>query len=88
MGNFEEKSRYWQVGRILDMASVSFSVQAQVAKRLDQFGKKHKLGSRTQIIDYLLNSKKPEKSLIYFDQNGEPINEFLEYLNSNENKPN
>ena len=87
MGNFEEKSRYWQVGRILDMASVSFSVQAQVAKRLDQFGKKHKLGSRTQIIDYLLNDG-PKKSMIYFDQNGEPINEFLEYLNSNETKPN
>lgn len=69
------------------MASVSFSVQAQVAKRLDQFGKKHKLGSRTKIIDYLLNDG-PKKSMIYFDQNGEPINEFLEYLNSNENKPN
>ena len=65
------------------MASVSFSVQAQVAKRLDQFGKKHKLGSRTKIIDYLLNDE-PKKSMIYFDQNGEPINEFLEYLNSNE----
>ena len=87
MGHFKEESRYWQVGRILDLASVSFSVQAQVAKRLDQFGKKHKLGSRTKIIDYLLNDG-PKKSMIYFDQNGEPINEFLEYLNSNENKPN
>jgi len=87
MGNFKEESRYWQVGRILDLASVSFSVQAQVAKRLDQFGKKHKLGSRTKIIDYLLNDG-PKKSMIYFDQNGEPINEFLEYLNSNETKPN
>ena len=64
------------------MASVSFSVQAQVAKKLDIFGRKEKLGSRTKAIDNLLNPKKPEKSLIYFDQNGEPINEFLEYLNS------
>ena len=24
----------------------------------------------------------PTESLIYFDQNGEPVNEFLEYLNS------
>ena len=79
------------------MASVSFSVQAQVAKKLDQFGRKEKLGSRTTIIDYMLieierlrkiNRGIPMESMIYFDQNGEPINEFLEYLNSNESKPN
>ena len=79
------------------MASVSFSVQAQVAKKLDIFGSKEKLGSRTTIIDYMLieierlrkiNRGIPMESMIYFDQNGEPINEFLEYLNSNENKPN
>ena len=79
------------------MASVSFSVQAQVAKKLDIFGRKEKLGSRTTIIDYMLieierlrkiNRGIPMESMIYFDQNGEPINEFLEYLNSNENKPN
>ena len=72
MGNFKEESRYWQVGRILDMASVSFSVQAQVAKRLDQFGKKHKLGSRTKIIDHLLTYGIPMKGN-GLDQNGEPI---------------
>ena len=75
------------------MASVSFSVQAQVAKKLDIFGRKEKLGSRTTIIDYMLieierlrkiNRGIPMESMIYFDQNGEPINEFLEYLNSNE----
>jgi hypothetical protein len=79
------------------LASVSFSVQAQVAKKLDIFGRKEKLGSRTTIIDYMLieierlrkiNRGIPMESMIYFDQNGEPINEFLEYLNSNENKPN
>ena len=79
------------------MASVSFSVQAQVAKKLDQFGRKEKLGSRTTIIDYMLieierlrkvNRGIPMESMIYFDQNGGPINEFLEYLNSNESKPN
>ena len=75
------------------MASVSFSVQAQIAKKLDIFGRKEKLGSRTTIIDYMLieierlrkiNRGIPMESMIYFDQNGEPINEFLEYLNSTE----
>ena len=79
------------------MASVSFSVQAQVAKKLDIFGRKEKLGSRTTIIDYMLdeierlrkiNRGIPMESMIYFDQNGEPINEFLEYLNSTDEKPN
>jgi hypothetical protein len=80
------------------LASVSFSVQAQVAKKLDIFGRKEKLGSRTTIIDYMLieierlrkiNRGIPMESMIYFDQNGEPINEFLEYLNSeNLEKPN
>ena len=66
------------------MASVSFSVQADTAKKLDKYRAKHKLGSRTRAIDNLLNRELPKKDLIYFDQNGEPINEFLEYLNSNE----
>ena len=79
------------------MASVSFSVQAQVAKKLDIFGRKEKLGSRTTIIDYMLieierlrkiNRGIPMESMIYFDQNGEPINEFLEYLNSTDEKSN
>ena len=68
-------------------------MQAQVAKKLDIFGRKEKLGSRTTIIDYMLieierlrkiNRGIPMESMIYFDQNGEPINEFLEYLNSTE----
>ena len=70
------------------MASVSFSCEQSVAKKLDLYRKKHKLGSRTKAIDNLLNHELPKKDLIYFDQNGEPINEFLEYLNSNESKPN
>ena len=79
------------------MASVSFSVQAQIAKKLDIFGRKEKLGSRTTIIQYMLdeierlrkiNRGIPMESMIYFDQNGEPINEFLEYLNSTDEKPN
>jgi hypothetical protein len=79
------------------LASVSFSVQAQVAKKLDIFGRKEKLGSRTTIIDYMLdeierlrkiNRGIPMENMIYFDQNGEPINEFLEYLNSTDEKPN
>ena len=70
------------------MASVSFSCEQSVAKKLDLYQKKHKLGSRTKAIDNLLNRELPKKDLIYFDQNGEPINEFLEYLNSNETKPN
>jgi len=77
------------------LASVSFSVQAQIAKKLDIFGRKEKLGSRTTIIHYMLDeierlrslemqqfNRIPTESLIYFDQNGEPVNEFLEYLNS------
>ncbi len=64
------------------MASVSFSCEQSVAKKLDLYRKKHKLGSRTKAIDNLLNHELSKKDLIYFDQNGEPINEFLEYLNS------
>ena len=64
------------------MASVSFSCEQSVAKKLDLYRKKHKLGSRTKAINNLLNRELPKKNLIYFDQNGEPINEFLEYLNS------
>ena len=35
-----------------------------------------------------INRGIPMESMIYFDQNGEPINEFLEYLNSTDEKPN
>ena len=36
------------------MASVSFSVQAETAKKLDKYRAKHKLGSRTKAISQLL----------------------------------
>ena len=39
------------------MASVSFSVQAETAKKLDKYRAKHKLGSRTQAIKHLLAFK-------------------------------
>ena len=70
------------------MASVSFSCEQSVAKKLDLYRKKHKLGSRTKAIEHLLKYGDTANKMIYFDQNGEPINEFLEYLNSNETKPN
>ena len=71
------------------MASVSFSCEQSVAKKLDKYRARFKLGSRTKAIEHLLKYVNVNQDrMIYFDQNGEPINEFLEYLNSNENKPN
>ena len=54
------------------MASVSFSVQADTAKKLDKYRAKHKLGSRTQAIKHLLTYGIPMKGN-GLDQNGEPI---------------
>tara|TARA_R100000963_G_C4560050_1_gene49280 strand:- start:87 stop:299 length:213 start_codon:yes stop_codon:yes gene_type:complete len=67
------------------MASVSFSCEQSVAKKLDKYRARFKLGSRTKAIEHLLKyANVNQDKMIYFDQNGEPINEFLEYLNSNE----
>ena len=53
------------------MASVSFSVQSDVAKILDKYRLKHKLGSRTQAINHLLKiTTNMDNGL---NQNGEPI---------------
>ena len=53
------------------MASVSFSVQAETAKKLDKYRAKHKLGSRTKAIQHLLSmNTQIGKGL---DHNGEPI---------------
>ena len=60
------------MGRILEMASVSFSCEQSVARKLDLYRKKHKLGSRTKAINNLLakvNSFKGNG----LDANGEPI---------------
>ena len=71
------------------MASVSFSCEQSVAKKLDKYRAKFKLGSRTKAIEHLLKyANVNQDKMIYFDQNGEPINEFLEYLNSTDEKPN
>ena len=72
------------------MASVSFSCEQSVAKKLDKYRARFKLGSRTKAIEHLLkiNQIVNQDRMIYFDQNGEPINEFLEYLNSTDEKPN
>ena len=65
------------------MASVSFSCEQSVAKKLDKYRARFKLGSRTKAIEHLLKyANVNQDKMIYFDQNGEPINEFLEYLNS------
>ena len=53
------------------MASVSFSVQSDVAKILDKYRLKHKLGSRTQAINHLLKITTQIGNGL--DQNGEPI---------------
>jgi len=54
------------------MASVSFSVRDDIAKSLDKYRAKHKLGSRTQAISHLLNMTKAQigKGL---NANGEPL---------------
>jgi hypothetical protein len=71
------------------MASVSFSCEQSVAKKLDKYRARFKLGSRTKAIEHLLKyANVNQDKMIYFDQNGEPINEFLEYLNSTDEKPN
>ena len=70
------------------MASVSFSCEQSVAKKLDKYRAKFKLGSRTKAIEHLLKYGDTANKMIYFDQNGEPINEFLEYLNSTDEKSN
>ena len=71
------------------MASVSFSCEQSVAKKLDKYRARFKLGSRTKAIEHLLKyANVNQDRMIYFDQNGEPINEFLEYLNSTDEKSN
>jgi len=71
-------------------ASVSFSCEQSVAKKLDKYRAKFKLGSRTKSIEHLLKyANVNQDKMIYFDHDGEPINEFLEYLNSQDlEKPN
>ena len=54
------------------MASVSFSVQAETAKKLDKYRAKHKLGSRTKAIKNLLDKVNSYRGNS-LDQNGEPI---------------
>ena len=53
------------------MASVSFSVQSDIAKQLDKYRLKHRLGSRTQAIDHLLKITTQIGNGL--DQNGEPV---------------
>ena len=53
------------------MASVSFSCEQSVAKLLDLYRKKHKLGSRTSAIAHLLKTNVQMGN--HFDHNGEPI---------------
>jgi hypothetical protein len=54
------------------MASVSFSCEQSVAKKLDKYRAKHKLGSRTKAIKNLLDKANSFKDMS-LDQNGEPI---------------
>ena len=54
------------------MASVSFSCELSVAKALDKYRAKHKLGSRTKSIKFLLNIANTLKGN-GLDANGEPI---------------
>jgi hypothetical protein len=53
------------------MASVSFSVQSDIAKQLDKYRLKHRLGSRTQAINHLLKMQNQIGNGL--DQNGEPV---------------
>ena len=54
------------------MASVSFSVQSDIAKKLDKYRAKHRLGSRTQAISHLLKMTQTQIGQ-GFNANGEPL---------------